>query len=52
MSIRISRNPGAGAFVAAATWKLPKVKTAANCAACHTQSHQGAFNERGIRIPR
>ena len=25
---------------------------AANCAACHTQSDQGDFNERNIRIPR
>lgn len=38
--------------VAAATWKLPQVKSAANCAACHTQANQGAFNERDVRIPR
>ncbi|MBK7469965.1 MAG: diheme cytochrome c [Betaproteobacteria bacterium] len=38
--------------VAAATWKLPAVKSAANCSACHTQSDQGDFNERNIRIPR
>ncbi len=38
--------------VAVATWKLPAVKSAANCAACHPQADQGDFNERSIRIPR
>lgn len=38
--------------VKAATWKLPAVKSAANCAACHTQAAQGDFDERSIRIPR
>jgi len=38
--------------VAAASWKLPAVKSAANCAACHPQADQGDFNERSIRIPR
>lgn len=38
--------------VSAATWKLPAVKSAANCAACHTQAEQGDFRERNIRIPR
>lgn len=38
--------------VSAATWKLPAVKSAANCAACHTRADQGDFNERYIRIPR
>ncbi len=38
--------------VSAATWKLPAVKSAANCAACHTQADQGDFRERNIRIPR
>jgi nitrate/TMAO reductase-like tetraheme cytochrome c subunit len=38
--------------VAAATWKLPVVKSAANCAACHTKADQGDFRERNIRIPR
>jgi mono/diheme cytochrome c family protein len=38
--------------VTAATWKLPAVKSAANCAACHTQADQGDFNEHNIRIPR
>lgn len=38
--------------LAAATWKLPKVRNAANCAACHTQADQGDFNEHNVRIPR
>lgn len=35
-----------------ATWKLPAVKSPANCAACHTKADQGDFDERRIRIPR
>ena len=38
--------------VPAATWKYPAVKSAANCAACHTLAEQGDFRERNIRIPR
>lgn len=38
--------------VAAATWKLPAVKSAANCNACHAKADQGDFNEHDIRIPR
>lgn len=38
--------------VSAATWKLPAVKSASNCAACHTQADQGDFSERSVRIPR
>jgi len=38
--------------VQSATWKLPAVKSAANCAACHTLAEQGDFRERNIRIPR
>ena len=34
------------------TWKRPAVKSAANCAACHTRADQGEFRERDIRIPR
>ncbi len=37
--------------VDAATWKNPRVKSAANCAACHTNAEAGDFHERGIRIP-
>lgn len=38
--------------VSGATWKLPSVKSAANCGACHTQADRGDFNERNIRTPR
>lgn len=38
--------------VPAAAWKLPAVKSAANCNACHRQAEQGDFNERAVRIPR
>jgi hypothetical protein len=38
--------------VAAATWHLPAVKSAANCTACHAQAEQGDFNEHNVRIPR
>ena len=33
-------------------WRNPKVKSASNCGACHTQAAQGKFNERDIRMPR
>ena len=38
--------------VPAAAWKLPAVKSPANCAACHTTAEQGVFDERRVRIPR
>jgi hypothetical protein len=38
--------------VTASTWKLPAVKSASNCSACHTRADQGAYGERDIRIPR
>lgn len=38
--------------VPAATWKRASIKSAANCAACHTQADQGNFSEHNIRIPR
>ena len=38
--------------VDAAAWKLPAVKDAANCSACHTAAESGDYRERGIRIPR
>ena len=38
--------------VAASTWKNTKVKSAANCAACHMNADQGDYSERGIRIPK
>lgn len=38
--------------VAPATWKLPAVRSASNCAACHTRADQGDFDEHAVRIPR
>lgn len=38
--------------VSARTWKNPKVKSPANCGACHTQADMGDFSERNVRIPR
>ena len=38
--------------VSARTWKNPKVKSAANCAACHTQAEKGNYSEHNIRIPK
>ena len=34
-----------------AVWKNPKVKSPANCGACHPQAERGDFSERNIRIP-
>jgi cytochrome c553 len=33
-------------------WKNPKVKSAANCAACHTEAESGNYSEHGIKIPK
>lgn len=38
--------------VSAATWKLPAVKSAANCAACHRGAEQGNFDEHSVQVPR
>jgi hypothetical protein len=37
--------------VPAATWKRESIKSAANCAACHTDASEGTFNEKRIKIP-
>lgn len=34
-----------------AVWKLASVKSAANCAACHTGADQGRFDDDKLRIP-
>ena len=34
------------------TWNNPKVKSAANCTACHTEAESGNYGERSIRIPK
>ncbi|MBP0593395.1 diheme cytochrome c [Paraburkholderia sp. LEh10] len=39
------------AEVPADVWKRPMIKSASNCAACHTRAEQGNFNEHFIRIP-
>lgn len=33
-------------------WKNPKVKSPANCTACHQQAERGNFNENNIKIPK
>jgi Dihaem cytochrome c len=38
--------------VAAAVFRSPSVKTAANCAACHPGAASGNFDEHAVRIPR
>ncbi|MDO9236912.1 MAG: diheme cytochrome c [Aquabacterium sp.] len=38
--------------VSAGTWQRPAIKSAANCAACHTGAEQGDFNEHTVHIPR
>jgi hypothetical protein len=38
--------------VAARHWKNPKVKSRANCGACHTTADRGDFSERHIKIPK
>lgn len=38
--------------VPAATWKRASIRSASNCAACHTRADQGDFNEHTVRIPR
>jgi Dihaem cytochrome c len=38
--------------VSARTWKNPKVKSPANCAACHIHAESGKYSEHDIRIPR
>lgn len=34
-----------------AVWKLPSVKSAANCAACHGGADQGQFDDENLRMP-
>ena len=38
--------------VAASTWNSPRVRTAANCSACHAGAERGDFDEHAVRIPR
>jgi Dihaem cytochrome c len=32
-------------------WDNPKVKSPANCSACHAQAENGNYNEHNVRIP-
>jgi mono/diheme cytochrome c family protein len=34
-----------------ATWRLPSVKSAANCAACHTGADRGDYDDDRLRLP-
>lgn len=38
--------------VAARHWKNPKVKSRANCGACHTTADSGDFSEDNVKVPR
>ena len=38
--------------IAPSVWKNPKVKSPANCQACHAGAENGDFSERNIKIPR
>ena len=38
--------------ISPSVWKNPKVKSPANCGACHTRADQGDFNEDDIKMPR
>ena len=35
-----------------AAWKNTRVKSAANCAACHTRADSGDFAERSLNVPK
>jgi hypothetical protein len=38
--------------VLAKQWRNPKVKSAANCGACHQDAEAGRFSERSLNIPK
>jgi hypothetical protein len=38
--------------VAESVWNNPKVKSPANCAACHIRAESGDYRERNIKVPR
>lgn len=41
-----------GEELPASVWSNPKVKSPANCEACHTQAAKGDYSERSLRVPR
>jgi len=38
--------------VSASVWKRASIKSAANCAVCHSGAARGDFDEDGVRIPK
>lgn len=38
--------------IADVDWRLPRVKTKVNCAACHLDAEMGTFEDAAMRIPR
>ena len=38
--------------ISASTWKNPKIKSAANCGACHRQADLGDYSEHDVKITR
>lgn len=38
--------------VPAAAWARASIRSAANCAACHTTAAQGNYSERNVKIPK
>lgn len=38
--------------VPASAWKRPSIRSASNCAACHTRADSGMFSEHEVSIPR
>jgi nitrate/TMAO reductase-like tetraheme cytochrome c subunit len=38
--------------VATRLWKSPKIKSPANCGACHTKAESGDFDEDNVKIPK
>ena len=41
-----------GDEISPAVWKNPKVKSPANCQACHTGAENGDFSENNIKMPK
>lgn len=37
--------------IESATWRLPSVRSASNCVACHSGADQGQFGEHDLRMP-
>ena len=38
--------------IEAEVWLRPSIKSAANCAACHTTADKGNYNDKFVRIPK